>query len=88
MAIHHGEIHSLAGREGISLQIGRKGLPRVNQLPPSAGVRWGEQLLHRDFDLAGVSTIPPRVGKTELQGFNEEVEVGGAVVLETWRGKG
>lgn len=81
MAIHHREIHSLTGGKWLPLQILRQTLLLLYQLSPLTGILLGEQLLHGNVDLAWVSTIPPAVSETQLEGFNEEMEVGGAIVL-------
>lgn len=81
MAIHHREVNSLTGRKWFPSQVLWQTLVSLDELSACTGIVLGEQLFYGHRDLAEVSTIPPRVCETELQGFNEEVEIGRAVVL-------
>lgn len=71
MAVDHREVNSLAGGKWLPSQVLRQTLVSLDELPPLTGILLREQLLYWHRDFAGVSTIPERVGKTELQGFDK-----------------
>ena len=59
MAIHHREVDGITGSEWFSFQILGQTTIRFYQLPPLFGIGLGQHSLDRNFDLAGIGTVPP-----------------------------